>query len=58
LLQDPDVSVCEAAIRSLGEIGDPASADSVRKFLDHEDGSIRGSARYVLRSLLGSKAEL
>jgi HEAT repeat protein len=58
LLQDPDNSVCEASIRGLGEIGDPSSADAVKKLLAHENGSIRGSARYVLRSLLGSKAEL
>lgn len=58
LLQDPEDSVCEAAVRSLGEIGDSSSADAVKKMLTHENGSIRGSARYVLRSLLGSKAEL
>ena len=58
LLQDPEVSVCEAAIRSLGEIGDSSSAAAVKKMLAHDDESIRGSARYVLRSLLGSKAEL
>ncbi len=58
LLGDPDTSVCEAAIRSLGEIGDASSADAIKKLLAHEDGSVRGSARYVLRSLLGSKAEL
>jgi HEAT repeat protein len=58
LLRDPDVSVSEAAIRGLGEIGDPSSADAVKKLLTHEDESVRGSARYVLRSLLGSKAEL
>lgn len=58
LLQDPEVSVCETAIRSLGEIGDSSSAEAVKKMLAHEDGSVRGSARYVLRSLLGSQAEL
>jgi len=58
LLRDPEVSVCEAAIRGLGEIGDSSSADAVKKMLAHDNGSIRGSARYVLRSLLGSKAEL
>lgn len=58
LLQDPEVSVCEAAIRGLGEIGDSSAADAVKKMLAHQDGSIRGSARYVLRSLLGSKAEV
>lgn len=58
LLEDPDTSVCEAAIRSLGEIGDASAADAIKKLLAHEDGSVRGSARYVLRSLLGSKTEL
>ena len=58
LLQDPEVSVVEAAIRSLGEIGDSSSAEAVKKMTAHDNGSIRGSARYVLRSLLGSRADL
>ncbi len=58
LLQDPEALVCEEAVRSLGEIADSSSADSVKKMLAHENGSVRGSARYVLRCLLGSKAEL
>lgn len=58
LLQDSEVSVCDAALRGLGEIGDPSAAAAVKSMLTHENGSIRGSARYVLRSLLGSKAEV
>lgn len=58
LLEDSEPSVCEEAIRGLGEIGDSSAADAVKKMLAHENGSIRGSARYVLRSLLGSKADV
>lgn len=58
LLQDPDPLVCEAAVRSLGEIGDPSAADAVKQIVTSENESLRSAARYVLRTLLGSRAEL
>lgn len=58
LLHDPDPLVCEAAVRSLGEIGDPSAADAVRKITTSENTELRSAARYVLRTLLGSGAEL
>jgi HEAT repeat protein len=58
LLHDPDPQVCEAAVRSLGEIGDPSAADAVKKIISSENNDLRNAARYVLRVLLGSRAEL
>jgi HEAT repeat protein len=58
LLHDPNPLVCEAAVRSLGEIGDPSAADAVKKVITSENADLRSAARYVLRTLLGSKAEL
>jgi HEAT repeat protein len=57
-LRDPDSLVCEAAVRSLGEIGDPSVADAVKKVLTSENDGLRSAAQYVLRTLLGSRAEL
>jgi HEAT repeat protein len=58
LLHDPDALVCEAAVRSLGEIGDPSVAEAVKQIATSENNDLRSAARYVLRSLLGSRAEL
>jgi HEAT repeat protein len=57
-LRDPDPEVCEAAVSSLGEIGDPSAADAVKKIVTSENDDLRSAARYVLRTLLGSRAEL
>jgi HEAT repeat protein len=58
LIHDPDLLVCEAAVRSMGEIGDPSAADAVKQIVTSENDSLRSAARYVLRTLLGSTAEL
>jgi HEAT repeat protein len=58
LLHDPDALACEAAIRSLGEIGDPSAAGAVKRLTTSENTELRSAARYVSRTLLGSRAEL
>jgi len=54
LLHDPDVEVCEAAIRALGEIGDASAAEAVKPMLMSENDDLRSAARYVLRTLTGA----
>ncbi len=58
LLHDSDTLVCEAAVRALGEIGDPSVADAVKKVMNRDDADLRHAARYVLRALLGVRAQL
>jgi HEAT repeat protein len=53
LLHDPDVVVCEAALRALGEIGDVSAAEAVRTMLASENDDLRSAARCVLRTLTG-----
>jgi len=43
LIHDPDLLVCEAAVRSLGEIGDPSAADAVKQIVTSENDSLRSA---------------
>jgi HEAT repeat protein len=56
LLHDPDVAVCEAAVRALGEIGDASAAVAVKPMLNSQNEDLRSAARYVLRTLTGTAA--
>lgn len=56
LLRDPENSVREAALRALGEIGDPKAAAAVEKLTTSENDYVRNTAKYVLRTLIGTGA--
>lgn len=40
LLHDPDIEVCEAVLRALGEIGDPSAAEAVKTMLASENDDL------------------
>jgi HEAT repeat protein len=54
LLHDPEISVREAAIRAIGEIGDRPAAAAVEKLTTNENDGVRTIARYVLKILMGN----
>jgi len=55
LFGDPDISVQEAALRAVGEIGDPSAAAAVERLTASENDYVRTTAKYVLRTLIGSE---
>lgn len=55
LLLDPDVMVCVAALRGLGEIGDPSAIEPVSELTKVDDVIVRTVARNVLKILATPK---
>jgi len=54
LLHDPDIFVRVAALRALGEIGDPLSVAAVEKLTLTQNLVLRAVAAAVLKMLIGS----
>jgi len=54
LLHDPEISVREAAILAIGEIGDRSAAAAVEKLTTNKNDGVRTTARYVLKILMGN----
>lgn len=51
LLRDPNVLVRIAALRGLGEIGDPSAIDAVKGLVNSDDSIVQKVARNVLKIL-------
>ncbi len=58
LLRDPDVMVQIAALRGLGEIGDPCAIDSVSELAKVDNVIVQTVARNVLKILATAKDEV
>ena len=56
LLHDPDIFVRVAALRALGEIGDPSSVTAVEKVTLSQNLIVRAVATAVLKMLMGTPA--
>lgn len=57
LLHDPDIFVRVAALRALGEIGDPSSVAAVEKLTLSQNLIVRGVATAVLKMLIGTESK-
>jgi HEAT repeat protein len=55
LLCDPDVTVRIAALRGLGEIGDPSAIDAVKELTEVENLIVQTVAKKVLEMLTSAK---
>jgi HEAT repeat protein len=56
LLRDRDVLVRIAALRGLGEIGDPSVIYAVKELTNSEDSIVQTVARNVLKALMSAEA--
>lgn len=56
LLHDPDILVRLAAVRSLGEIGDPSAIPGIERLTTCDQEALRSVAKRVLTVLVGQAA--